>query len=77
MVIADQAGNTNYAAAPEVTIPVGAAKAPQAITFTNNPPTSAQFGTNFTVAATGGGSVNQVTFSSAGACGSSRAQPTP
>ncbi len=40
----------------------------QAITFTTNPPASAANGTSFAVAATGGGSGNAVTFTSAGAC---------
>jgi hypothetical protein len=68
MVIADQAGNNNYAAAMEVTSMVGATPAPQVITFTTNPPTSAQFGTMFSVAATGGASGNSVTFTSSGGC---------
>ena len=59
-----------------MTIPVTATKAPEAITFSTNPPSSAQFGTNFTVAATGGGSANPVRFSSAGACGNSSATYT-
>ncbi len=64
----DQAGNGSYNAAPEVTETVNAQKAPQAITVTTHAPASATAGSAFTVAATGGGSGNQVTFSSAGAC---------
>jgi hypothetical protein len=71
-VIADQAGDNNYAAS-EVTTSVAATLAPDAITFTTNPPSSAQYGTNFTVAATGGGSSNPVVFTSSGACGNSGA----
>jgi hypothetical protein len=43
-------------------------QASQTITFTINPPASAVFGSNFTVAATGGASGNPVVFTSAGGC---------
>jgi hypothetical protein len=62
----DQAGNASYNAAPEVTESVTATKASQAITVTTHAPASAAFGSQFTVAATGGGSGNAVTFSSGG-----------
>jgi hypothetical protein len=61
-VIANQAGNVDYAAAPPVTETVNATKASQAITVTTPAPPSAAFGQSFTVAATGGGSGNAVTY---------------
>ena len=64
----DQAGNANYNAAPEVTETVSAQKAAQAINVTTHAPASAAFNAQFSVAATGGGSGNPVTFSSSGAC---------
>src|SRR5262249_56874972 len=45
-----------------------ATKADQAITVTQHAPASAVFNTGFSVAATGGGSGNPVTFSSGGGC---------
>ena len=50
-VIASQPGNANYAAAPQVTQTVAATLAPQTITFTENPPASAPYNSQFTVAA--------------------------
>jgi hypothetical protein len=50
-VIVDQAGNANYAAAPEVTASLFAVKASQIITVTEPAPASAPKGTVFTVAA--------------------------
>ncbi|HTS73439.1 MAG TPA: carboxypeptidase regulatory-like domain-containing protein, partial [Gaiellaceae bacterium] len=67
-VMYDQAGDANYNAAPQVTESVTAQKASQAITVTTHAPSSAVFGTGFSVAASGGGSGNAVTFSSSGAC---------
>jgi hypothetical protein len=67
-VIASQAGNTNYSAAPPVTKTVTATVAAQTITFTTNPPASAANNSSFTVAATGGASGNAVTFTSSGGC---------
>jgi hypothetical protein len=67
----DQAGSANYNAAPQVTETVNAQKANQTIIVTLHAPASAVFGTNFSVAASGGGSGNPVTFSSAGACSNS------
>jgi hypothetical protein len=72
-VIANQAGNSNYSAAPQVTSSVAATLAPQAITFTKNAPSSAAYNTSFTVTATGGASGNSVTFTSSGACTNSGA----
>ena len=43
-------------------------KIDQAINVTTHAPASAVYNTQFTVAATGGGSGNPVTFSSSGAC---------
>ncbi len=63
-----QAGDGQYAAAPEVTETVSAAKADQAIVITLHAPFSATYGTGFSVAASGGGSGNPVTFSSSGVC---------
>jgi hypothetical protein len=64
----DQAGNANYNAAPQVTETVNATKANQAIVITLHAPASAVYNTGFSVAASGGGSGNPVTFSSSGAC---------
>jgi sugar lactone lactonase YvrE len=72
-VIANQAGNSNYTAAAQVTKTVSATLASQTITFTPNPPASAAYNSSFTVAATGGGSGNSVTFTSSGACSHSGA----
>ena len=51
-------------------------QASQTITFTTNAPASATYGTQFTVAATGGASGNPVTFTSSGACTNSGATYT-
>src|SRR5208337_3010150 len=72
-VIANQAGNSNYAAAPKVTESVTATLAAQTITFTTRAPASAAYKTSFTVAATGGASGNAVTFTSSGSCTNSGA----
>ncbi len=76
-VIANQAGNANYAAATQVTKTVTASPLAQTITFTTNAPASAAYNSSFTVAATGGASGNAVTFStSAGACSNAGATYT-
>jgi sugar lactone lactonase YvrE len=67
-VIANQAGNTNYSAAPQVIMTVTATQAAQAITFTTNPPATEAYKGSFTVAATGGSSGNPVVFTSSGVC---------
>jgi len=67
-VIANQAGNASYSAAPTVTELTNATHAGQTITFTQNAPASAVYGSQFTVAATGGASGNPVVFTSAGGC---------
>ena len=64
----DEAGDANYSAAPTVTETVTASKAAQTITVTTHAPGSAVYNTGFSVAATGGGSGNAVTFSSSGGC---------
>jgi hypothetical protein len=60
-VTSNEGGTGGTASAP---LTVGA----QAITFTIYPPASAAYGSNFTVAATGGGSGNPVVFTSSGSC---------
>ena len=75
-VIANQAGNSNYSAAPQVTKTVTATLAAQTITFTTSPPATAAYKTSFTVAATGGASGNAVTFTSSGSCTNSGATYT-
>ncbi len=75
-VIANQAGNSDYSAAPKVTEGVTATLAAQTITFTTNPPATAAYKTSFKVAATGGASGNAVTFTSSGSCSNSGATYT-
>ena len=75
-VIANQAGNGNYSAAPQVTQTTTASLATQAITFTNNAPATAAYNGSFTVAATGGGSGNAVVFTGSGSCSNSGATYT-
>jgi hypothetical protein len=72
-VMYDQAGSANYTAAPEATESVTATRASQAISVTTHAPSSAVFGSQFTVVAAGGGSGNAVTFSSGGGCSNSGA----
>ena len=74
-VIANQAGNSNYAAAPQVTETVSATQAAQTITFTTNPPASAAYKTSFKVAASASSGL-AVTFTSSGACSNSGATYT-
>ncbi|NYG06775.1 hypothetical protein BJ986_001262 [Phycicoccus badiiscoriae] len=63
IVDADQAGNTNYAAAPQAQQQIAVGQAAQAINFTSTAPTTAVVGDTYLVAATGGASGNPVTFS--------------
>ncbi len=63
----DQAGNTNFNAAPQVTESVTAQKANQSITVGTHAPASRAFNAVFTVAATSSSS-SVVTYSSAGVC---------
>ncbi|MGA9529146.1 MAG: protease pro-enzyme activation domain-containing protein, partial [Terriglobales bacterium] len=51
-------------------------QASQAITFTTPAPASAEYGSQFTVAATGGASGNAIVYTSAGACSNSGATYT-
>ena len=48
-VIANQAGNSNYLAASQVTESVNAGQLGQTITFTTNAPSSATYNTSFSV----------------------------
>ena len=66
-VLADQAGNSNYAAATEATQTTAATQIGQTITFTINAPASAAYNSNFTVAATAS-SGDTVVFTSSGVC---------
>jgi hypothetical protein len=63
----DQAGNTNYTAATQVTESVNAQKASQTITVGTHAPASAAYSTNFTVGATSSSGL-AVAYSSSGAC---------
>jgi len=65
-VIANQAGNSNYSAAPTVTQTVNATKLSQTITL-SNVPASAVYNSSFTVTATASSGL-QVSFSSSGGC---------
>ena len=62
----DQAGDSNYNAATEVTETVNAVKAAQSITITTHAPATAAYQSQFTVAATAPGGA--ISYSSAGAC---------
>jgi sugar lactone lactonase YvrE len=74
-VIANQAGNTEYSAAPQVTQTASATPASQTITFTTNAPASASGGSQFTVAAAASSGL-AVAFTSSGACSNSGATYT-
>jgi hypothetical protein len=76
VVQADQSGNTDYSAAPSVQDTITVSQASQTITFTMNAPASAVYNGQFTVAATGGGSGNAVTFTGSGSCSVSGATYT-
>ena len=65
-VMYDQAGNSDYNAAPEVTESVTAQKADQTISVTPHAPATAVYATSFTVGASAPGGT--VTFSSGGVC---------
>jgi len=67
LVFANQAGNSNYAGAPQLTETVQTARASQTITFTRNAPPSASYETAFEVAATASSGL-PVTFTSSGVC---------
>jgi large repetitive protein len=74
-VIANQAGNNQYSAAPQVTQTVNATLASQSITFSTNPPASAAYGSQFTVAAAASSGL-AVAFTTSGACSNSGATYT-
>jgi hypothetical protein len=74
-VIANQAGNSNYSAAPRITLSVSATPATQTITFTTNPPSASTYRSSFTVAAMASSGL-AVTFTSSGACTNSGATYT-
>ncbi|GAA0707685.1 hypothetical protein GCM10009105_06640 [Dokdonella soli] len=62
-ITANQSGNGNYNAAPQVSQNVTIGKASQAITYTSTAPVGAKVGgATYSVAATGGASGNAVTF---------------
>src|SRR5215471_5109640 len=62
----DQAGNSNYNAAPEVTESVTAQKAAQTIAVSTHAPGTAVFNSQFTVAASAPGGA--IAYSSGGGC---------
>jgi hypothetical protein len=64
----DQAGNSNYTAARQVTDTVSATKASQSITVTEHAPATAAYGSQFTVAAVDAGSGKPIVYSSDGVC---------
>ena len=61
VIDANQAGNANYAPAPQIQGTINVGKAAQSISFT--PPASGTVGGSATLSATGGGSGNPVVFS--------------
>ncbi len=65
LVIANQAGNSSYGPAPEVTEAVAAFPGNQTITFGTPAPASAEYGSSFTVAATASSGL-AVTYTSDG-----------
>ena len=66
-VIANQAGNANYAAAAQVSETTSATKASQAINVTTAPPPTATKGSIFTIDASASSGL-AVTFASSGKC---------
>jgi len=66
-VAADQAGDADHDAAPQVSQQITVQKTAQAITFTSTAPDPSYVGTTYDITATGGGSGNAVTFSSSSA----------
>jgi len=74
-VFANQPGNTNYSAAPQVTQSTAATIAAQTITVTTKAPASAAYNSSFTVLA-GASSSLPILFSSSGACTNSGATYT-
>jgi len=72
-ITASQSGNINFLAATDVARSFNVAKAIQTINITAHAPSSAAYDSRFTVAATGGGSGNPVTYAAAGSCSNSGA----
>ncbi len=66
-VVANQSGNSNYLAAPQVSQTFTVGKGTQAIAFTSTIPTAVVDGATYTPAALGGPTGNSVTFSIASA----------
>src|SRR5271157_2772241 len=75
VITANQAGNTNYSAAPAVQQTIVVNKASQTITFTTNAPSNEVYNGQFTVAATATSGLT-VAFTSSGACSNSGATYT-
>jgi hypothetical protein len=67
----NQAGDTNYSAATQVTETTAAQPASQTINVTQNAPASAVYNSTFNVAATGGASGNSVVIAGSGSCSGS------
>jgi phospholipase C/sugar lactone lactonase YvrE len=74
-VIANQPGNSNYSAAPQVTQSTSAAPAAQTITFAAKAPTSSGYNSNFTVSANASSGLASI-YSSSGVCSNSGATYT-
>jgi hypothetical protein len=72
----NQLGDANYNPALQATGTTTAQKASQSIAVTTAAPVAALFGSSFTVAATGGGSGNQVTYTTPANDGCSDVGPT-
>ena len=62
LIDANQAGNTNYTAAPQVQQSFGVGQGSQAIAFTSTPPAAKVGGSTYNVTANGGASGNPVVF---------------
>ncbi|WP_240933148.1 Ig-like domain-containing protein [Diaphorobacter sp. HDW4B] len=64
----DQAGDSTYAAAPQVTLTGTIAKAAQTLSFSSAAPTNAKVGDNYTATTNSGGSTSTGTLAVAGNC---------
>jgi hypothetical protein len=62
VIAADQAGDANYAPAAQVVRSFAIMPADQTVVFTTTPPVPAVYGGQYSVAASGGASMNPVTF---------------
>jgi hypothetical protein len=74
-VIANQAGNNDYSAAPPVTQTTNATLASQSITVTTAAPTTAAYNSSFTVVASASSGL-PITYASSGACSNTGATYT-